>query len=141
MNPIHVDRDGRWDWEGRPMLHEGILRYLKQNLEQDTDGGWWVTVGPSRVPVIVEDAPFLVEALLADPPRLRLDDGSEEPLPAPFALVQDAEHRLHTRARGGKYRALLSRAAHHQVWGALEEDAGGRRWLVLGATSVPVELS
>jgi len=139
MAPIRVDRDGLWAWDGRPMVHDGILRYLKQHLELDSDGNYWVAVGPSRVPVLVADAPLSVEALLDGPPRLRLDDDSEEPLSGALVLEMSADHRLFAPVKAGRYRALLSRAAHHQVWEGLEEDGDGHV-LTLGASRVPVLL-
>lgn len=139
MPPIHVDRDGGWAWEGKPLVHDGILLYLKQNLERDAQGRYWVSVEAGRVPVIVEDAPYLVEALLADPPRARLDDGREVPLAAPLALTTSDEHRFYMQA--GTERALFSRRAHHQLWDGLEEDAAGRLHLVLGTDRLAVVLA
>lgn len=139
MPPIHVDRDGAWAWEGRPLVHEQILAYLKQNLERDADGAYWVAVDGARVKVEVADAPYVVEALLADPPRIRLDDATEEPLPEPLVVREDADHRLHVRVKGGRERALLSRSAHQQVWAALSGDGDAPR-LTLGARTVRLEI-
>lgn len=138
MTPIHVDRDGGWAWDGKPLVHDGILRYLKQNLERDDQGRYWVAVEAGRVPVIVEDAPYLVEALLEDPPRARLDDGRELPLASPLSLLTSDEHRFYLPV--SQERALFSRHAHHQLWDGLDEDAGG--WaLTLGAHRLHVELT
>ena len=140
MSPIRVDRDGHWAWEGQPMVHDGILVYLKQHLERDPEGQYWIAVGPSRVPVIVEDAPFVVETLASNPARLVLDDTSEEPVGALLALASTADNRLYARVKGGRDRALLSRKAHHQIWDALQEDAAGRLWLELGGQRLSVSL-
>lgn len=138
MTPIHVDRDGGWVWDGKPLVHTGILRYLKENLSRDDQGRYWVAVDAGRVPVIIEDAPYLVEALLADPPRARLDDGRELPLASPLILFTSGEHRFYLPVR--EERALLSRNAHHQLWDGLEEDAAGLA-LTLGPTRLPVRLT
>ena len=41
------------------MTHPGILANLRENLRVDDDGHY-LQVGPARVPVEVEDAPFVV---------------------------------------------------------------------------------
>ena len=107
--------------------------------ERDPEGNYWIAVGPSKVPVVVEDAPFRVEALLHDPPRLKLDDGHEEPIAGALELAMTREHRLYATVKGGVYRALLSRNAHHQIWDALDEDARGA-FLLLGGERIPVNL-
>lgn len=139
MAPIHVDRDGGWAWRGEPLVHDGILLYLKQHLQRDRDGSYWVTVDSARVPVVVEDAPFVVATLLSSPPRMRLDDEREIPLPEPLELFTSGEHRLYVAA--GSERALLSRQAHHQVWNGIEEDPDGSLRLLLGTDRLTVVLT
>src|SRR5687768_9688180 len=87
MPPIRIDREGQWQWEGQPMVHENILEHLKQHLERDAEGHWWVAVGAARVPVEVEDAPYVVEAISLDDRTLRLDDGTVETITPPLELL------------------------------------------------------
>jgi hypothetical protein len=138
---IHVDRDGRWDWEGHPMVHEKILLYLKRHLDRDRDGRYWVGVGQNKVEVVVDDAPFVVEAFVDGvAPRLRLDDGREEPLTTPLRLLTTGENRLYIPVKEARHRALLSRTAHQQVWSGLDQDGDRQLWLRLGAHRLPVTL-
>lgn len=126
MPPIHIDREGQWRWEGRPMVHENILGHLKQHLERDTEGRWWVAVGATRVPVVVEDAPYLVEAISLEDRTLRLDDGTVESIAAPLELLSSRDHRLYARVKKDAL-ALLSRTAHQLVWDRLEQHGDGLR--------------
>ena len=56
---FRIDRDGVWRHEGVEVTHPGVLRNLYLNLREDSEG-YHLQAGPMRVPVEVEDAPFIV---------------------------------------------------------------------------------
>ena len=56
---LRITRDGEWLHEGEEVTHPGILANLRENLKVDADGHYLVA-GPARVPVELEDAPFVV---------------------------------------------------------------------------------
>ena len=78
---LRITRDGEWLHEGEEVTHPGILANLRENLKVDADGHYLVA-GPARVPVELEDAPFVVLRVAAEGDRLvaTLNDLSREPL-------------------------------------------------------------
>ena len=55
---LRIDREGTWYHEDQEVTHEGIVASLREGLRVDA-GGHYLQVGPARVPVAVEDAPFV----------------------------------------------------------------------------------
>ena len=92
--------------------------------------------GPLRVPVRVDDAPFVVVRAEpgADPDTIEvhLSDGSQEPLEA-GSLVLDRRGIPYCRVKGGRFRARFSVSAWLQLAEKVEVDPGsGEPALVLG---------
>ena len=56
---FRIDREGAWRHEGLEVTHPGVLRNLYANLRVEEDRHY-LQVGPARIPVDVEDAPFIV---------------------------------------------------------------------------------
>src|SRR6266850_1230306 len=55
---LRIDRDGDWYDEGVQVTHAGILANLRGTLRRDGDGYFIQT--RVRIPVKVDDAPFVV---------------------------------------------------------------------------------
>lgn len=132
--------DGSWRVGEHAVAHAAGLRYLKAHLVFE-EGGAFVAVGPRRVPVILEGPAFEASALRVDAQtgeaRVTLDDGSEEPV-GDDALGMDADSgRFECVVRGGRARALLSRAAHQALLQHAKED-GGRFYLRAGRRRIPI---
>jgi hypothetical protein len=77
---FRIDREGAWRHEGQEVTHPGVLRNLYANLRAEGDAHY-LEVGPNRVPVTVEDAPFVVVRVEIRPDApgslwLHLSDGS-----------------------------------------------------------------
>jgi len=138
---LRIDRDGEWLHEGEEVSHEGILASLRQGLQVDA-AGHFLVIGPVRVPVEVEDAPFAVVRFEAegDGFALRLSDGSREALdPASLSLREGGVP--YCRVKSGHFEARFSRAAAWQLLQHVEAHpdngpptltVGGRRY-ALGA--------
>jgi hypothetical protein len=136
---LRIDRDGTWRHEGEEVTHAGILANLRGNLQVDADGHF-LEVGPVRVPVEVEDAPFIVARVEVEGDRLMLtlDDLSREPL-APATLRFGADGAPYCRVKDGRFEARASRAAAYQLLEHVEYDErGGRATLVVGAARHPL---
>jgi uncharacterized protein len=131
---LRIDRDGLWYHDDGEVTHEGILATLREGLRRDADGHY-LQVGPVRVPVEVDDAPFVVLRAEDEGDGLAviLNDGSREllrpetlrlaPGEVPYATVKD-----------GRFHARFNRAAAYQLLQRLAEDpASGGAALVLGA--------
>lgn len=138
---LRITRDGEWLHEGEEVTHPGILANLRENLKVDAEGHYLVA-GPARVPVELEDAPFVVLRVAGEGDQLvaTLNDLSREPLD-PETLSFDAEGVPHCRVKGGIFVARLSRAATHQLLERMEDTEGGSAAiLVVGSRRYPIAL-
>ncbi len=142
---FRIDRDGAWRHEGQEVTHPGVLRNLFGNLRVDADGHY-LQVGPARVPVAVDDAPFVVtrvevasEPRVASPSlRIYLTDGSDEELD-PTSVWIGVNGVPYCRVKSGPFAARFAVAAWLQLASFVEEEPGtGRLLLVLGGRRVPV---
>jgi len=128
---LRIDREGTWYHDDAEVTHAGILTNLRENLRVD-EQGHYLQVGPARVPVEVEDTPFIVERVEADGDGLAatLNDLSREPL-ALGSLRVDERGIPRARVKGGHFTARLSRAATYQLLQFVQPGEGGPA-LVLG---------
>ena len=121
---------------GHPRGHP---RHAARGFRRDADGHY-LQVGPVRVPVEVDDAPFVVLRAEDEGDRLAviLNDGSREPLrPETLRLgpkrgsVRDGEGRALPGAfnRAAAYQ-LLQRLAEDPVSGGAALVLGARRWTI-----------
>ena len=124
---LRVLPDGSWRVGEQPVSHARSLRYFKQRLVFD-EGGAFVVDGAKRMPIRVEGPPFQVEAVVFDADksevRVRLDDGSEEPLADPVVAMSPETGRFECVVKGGHARAVLSPAAQDGLLDRIEEEAG-----------------
>jgi hypothetical protein len=135
---LRIDRDGEWYDEGVQITHPGILANLRGNLRRDAEGYFIQT--RVRIPVVVDDAPFVVmrverrdDRLYAhlndatqtrlDPARLRIGAGD-----VPYGVVKD-----------GAFEARFNRAAAWQLLQLAEYDErSGVGTLKLGSAEWPL---
>jgi hypothetical protein len=122
---FRIDREGTWHHEGVEVTHPGVLRNLYANLRAE-GGHYHLQAGPFRVPVEVDDAPFVVlraETLAGSGAiDLHLTDGSRERLRAD-TLILNARGIPYCRVKDGRYPARLSVAAWLQLAERVEPDA------------------
>jgi uncharacterized protein len=122
---LRIDRDGEWFHEGEEVTHEGILANLREGLQVDSNGHY-LQIGPARVPVEVEDAPFVVVRFEADGEgwALWLSDGSREALD-PASLTLRSGEVPYCSVKDGRFEARFSRAATWQLLQCVEAEPGG----------------
>lgn len=129
---LAIDRDGAWHAEEGEITHPGLLASLRAALQVD-DEGHYVQIGPARVPVDVEDAPYsVVRAELDGPfPTVILNDLSREPLRLE-TLVFGPGDIPYCRVREGAFDARFSAAAAWQLLQRVElDEASGDAVLVV----------
>jgi hypothetical protein len=56
---LKIGRDGTWYYEGSPIRRESLVRLFASVLRLDEDGRYWLVTPVEKVPIEVEDAPFL----------------------------------------------------------------------------------
>ena len=130
---LRIDRDGTWFHDDAEVTHPGIIANLRDNLRVD-ERGHYLQIGPARVPVEVEDAPYVVERVeaLGDGLTATLNDLTREPV-ALDTLRVDERGIPRCRVKEGRFDARLSRAATSQLLQHVQPDEGtSRSSLVLG---------
>lgn len=136
---LRIDRDGVWFHDDAEVTHPGIIANLRDNLRVD-EGGHFLQIGPARVPVEVEDTPFVVERVeaLGDGLTATLNDLTQEPV-ALDTLRVDERGIPRCRVKEGRFDARLSRAATYQLLQHVQPDERrGAAALVLGGRRYPV---
>jgi len=141
---FRIDRDGVWLHEGREVTHPGVLANLFANLARD-EAGHFLQVGPRRIPVQVDETPFVVVSLEVpeiqtdsiEPVTLVLSDGSRERLD-PRSLWIGPGNVPYCRVKGGTFEARLSLPAWLALAERLEEDEVGEPVLVAGRKRVRI---
>jgi hypothetical protein len=58
--------DGTWLHEGRPITRPALMRLFGSALRRMPDGGHWLVTPTERIPVAVDDAPFVAVAMAAE---------------------------------------------------------------------------
>ena len=136
---LRIDRDGVWFHDDAEVTHAGIVANLRANLQVD-ELGHFLRVGPARVSVEVEDAPFVVDRVEVAGEGLTatLNDLTREPV-ALHTLRVDERGIPRCRVKDGRFDARLSRAAAYQLLQHVQPDEDrGRPTLVLGGRRYPV---
>jgi hypothetical protein len=137
---VRVLPNGSWQVGGLPILHAASLRHLKAQLVFEADGAF-IDDGRRRMPVQVDGPAFEVTALRFDPAtgeaRVALDDGSEDTVEPQSVSMNPETGRFESKARGGRARAVFSRAAHQTLIDNLEQQEGVF-YLCVGARRIPI---
>jgi len=136
---LRIDRDGAWFHDDAEVTHAGILVNLRENLQVD-DRGHYLQIGPVRVPVEVEDAPFVIVRVEREGDGLTAtrNDLGREPL-AVDTLTVDDRGIPRCRVKDGRFTARLDRAAAYQLLQQVDPGDGARpAALVVGGRRYPV---
>jgi hypothetical protein len=135
---LRVDVNGDWFDGDEQVTHPGVLANLRGSLRRDA-GGYFIQTRV-RIPVRVEDTPFVVVRVQASGDRLRavLNDGAEEAAD-PAGLRIGRGDVPYVPVKGGAFEARLSRAAAFQLLTLADYDeATGRGTLRLGGREYPL---
>jgi hypothetical protein len=105
------------------ITHAGILANLRATLRRDDCGHFIQT--RVRIPVRVDDAPFIVERVEGRPNGLHawLNDGTDGPLD-PATLRLGARNVPYGAVKDGAFEARFSRAATFQLLALADGDEG-----------------
>jgi len=130
---LRITREGEWIHDGEEVTHPGILANLRDNLRVD-EQGYYMQIGPARVPVEVDDAPYVVIRVEVENDRLvlTLNDLAREVL-ALETLSLGADGVPRCQVKSGHFPARLNRAAAYQLLQHVQiDEAAGAATLVIG---------
>lgn len=137
---LRVLPDGSWRTGELPVAHPQSLLFFKSRLVFE-DAGAFVVDGPRRMAITIEGPPFEVVGLRLDQAKgealARLDDGSEEPIGDGSVGMNEGSGRFECAVRGGRARAVFTRAAHQTLLERVEEERG-EFFLRAGARRIPI---
>jgi hypothetical protein len=136
---FRIDNEGVWRHEGVEVTHPGVLRNLYANLRMEGEAHY-LQVGPRRIPVEVDDAPFVVVRAEVGPDptslTLHLSDGGREALD-PRTFSMGLRGIPYCRVKEGRFRARFSVAAWLQLASHIEDDPrSGEPVLILGGRRI-----
>jgi hypothetical protein len=60
---FHIDVGGNWFHDGAPIGRRNLVKLLARVLVRDGEGAYWLQTPVEKVPVTVEDVPFLAVEL------------------------------------------------------------------------------
>jgi len=137
---FRIDREGVWRHEDQEVTHPGVLANLYANLRVEGPDHY-LQVGPRRIPVQVEDAPFVVARIEPQGPAgptVYLSDGTCESLD-PAGLWLGPRATPYCRVKAGRFSARLSLAAWLQLAPLLTEGrTPDEVVLALGPRRIPL---
>lgn len=138
---LRIDVDGDWFDDDVLITHAGILANLRSQLKRDAEGYFIQT--RVRIPVEVEDAPFVVTRIERRGETLHafLSDGTEADVDAATLRV-GLDDVPYCAVKGGAFEARLSRAAAFQLLALADYDERtGRGALRLAGREYPLRRS
>jgi hypothetical protein len=138
---LRIDVDGDWFDDDVLITHAGILANLRSQLKRDAEGYFIQT--RVRIPVEVEDAPFVVTRIERRGETLHafLSDSTESDVDAATLRV-GPDDVPYCAVKGGVFEARLSRAAAFQLLALADYDEGtGRGALRLAGREYPLRRS
>ena len=117
---FRIDAKGIWFHEGKPIGRRELVKLFAAILVRDGEGAYWLETPVAKVPVMVEDAPFLAVELeirgraAAQVLRLRTNIDRWVDLGADHPLIVRAGPRPYVRLAGGM-EALVARPVYYEL--------------------------
>jgi len=117
---FRIDSKGTWFHEGAPIGRREMVKLFARVLVRDGEGAYWLETPVEKVPVMVEDAPFLAVELkvqgraAAQALRFRTNIDRWVELGADHPLIVRAGPRPYVKLAGGM-EALVVRPVYYQL--------------------------
>ncbi len=123
---IYIDKEGRWFYEGKEIIHPKVLDAFYSSLEMDDKGRYRIVMEPEVCYVEVEDTPFVVVSISGDREhgyKMRLNNSQVYTLD-PSLLWIEGDNMLYTKIDNGM-KVRFSRSAYYGFCLEMEEDNSG----------------
>ena len=59
---IHIDREGRWYYQGSPMTRDALVRLFASILKREEDGAYYLVTPVEKFRITVDDVPFVAHS-------------------------------------------------------------------------------
>lgn len=122
---IHIDKEGRWFYEGKEIIHPHILNVFYSALEIDSSGRFRIVIDPELCYVEVEDTPFVIVSVSGNREHgytIHLNNAQAYALD-PSQLWVKNNNVLYTKLPNGM-EVRFSRPAYYCLALDMEEDSG-----------------
>jgi hypothetical protein len=133
---IRIDREGEFQHEGAPVIHQGLRDALFRWLDRLPDGKTILRLDADRFAYVdVDDTPLVARGarVQGDEIFLALSDGAEERL-VPGTLTVDERGALRCMVRGGRLEARLATSAAAALAEMIDDRPGGPVLMLAGRT-------
>lgn len=127
---FRIRADGTWLHDGRPIARPALVKLFASVLRREPDGRYFLVTPAEKVPVTVDDAPFVAVAMAATGTgpksliRLCTNIGIWVPLDAAHPIRVAPGPRPYV-ALGGGLDALIGRAVYYDLAARAEPGPGG----------------
>jgi len=129
-DPIHVNAEGDWYFQGRKIIREDLIETFLEHIRAGPDGTYRIEMGRSRCLLDAEDTPFVItrvdrsreEGTDRERILLRVRYCTKAETLDPATLYVGKEQVLYCRIRSGTFRARFSRPAYYELAQWIEED-------------------
>jgi len=123
---IRFGKDGYWYADHERIVNQRIATLFSRHVVRESDGSYWLRIGDERARIEIEDTPFVVTSVDGDPQggfRIRLNDGTEEPLPASTLQLGEGDV-LYCAVKHGEHGARFLRSAQLALLEHVRETDG-----------------
>lgn len=120
---FRIAADGTWFHDGAPIPRPALVRLFAHTLQRDEDGAYWLVTPVEKVPVAVEDAPFVAVELCAEGEgrearlslRTNIDTWVAVDRDHPLVVRGDASAPRPYVVLGGGLEALVARSVYYEL--------------------------
>lgn len=134
---IRIDKEGKWWYEDKEIIHPAIYKFFNEQLRKDDEGRYFIRVKNQICYIEVEDAPFVVTyAARIDYPDgspsrylIKLNDGTQETLDL-SSLSIGKDNVMYCMVKGGRFKARFLRPAYYQITSFIEEEPRTGRFFI-----------
>jgi len=132
---IVIDKEGKWFYNGLPIINRKIELYFCRLLEAGPDGGYQLRNEQEVCPVEVQDTPFVVAALWpSEGPHeqffIKLNDDTVETLDIK-TLVIGPENIPYCGVKQGRFKARFLRAPYYRLAESVQQEGDAKFFIEL----------
>ena len=128
---IRIDKEGKWYYQGLPIINENIYRQLNQCVIKDKEGRYLLEMDGEKCCLEVEDTPFVIQSVGVDrlpsgdtALRVTANDGNNEVLDVSTLRIGE-DNILYCKIKAGMFDARFTRAGYYQLAQFLQQDEKG----------------